>query len=215
MAFSVGKIKVRKHTCTYENITFDGICTMKQAKVLTDKELNKVLDVISLYAHAERNRAMVLLTHLCGLRVCELANLRVSDVVNENGEIRDLLYLDATQTKGSEVRRVFVGKRAKSALKRYLQSNTSVLQRTFLFNTQKSKRFNTNALTQLIKRLYERSGIRGASSHSGRRFFLSKLSEMGVSVRVIQELASHKNLSTTQRYLSTTDKMLANAVDLL
>ena len=150
MAFSVGKIKVRKHTCTYENITFDGICTMKQAKVLTDKELNKVLDVISLYAHAERNRAMVLLTHLCGLRVCELANLRVSDVVNENGEIRDLLYLDATQTKGSEVRRVFVGKRAKSAIKRYLQSNTSVLQRTFLFNTQKSKRFNTNALTHLI-----------------------------------------------------------------
>jgi len=113
MAFSVGKIKVRKHTCTYENITFDGICTMKQAKVLTDRELNKVLDVISLYTHAERNRAMVLLTHLCGLRVCELANLRVSDVVNENGEIRDLLYLDATQTKGSEVRRVFVGKTSK------------------------------------------------------------------------------------------------------
>ena len=51
-----------------------------------------------------------------------------------------------------------VGKRAKSALKRYLQSNTSVLQRTLLFNTQKSKRFNTNSLTQLIKRLYERSG---------------------------------------------------------
>jgi len=46
MTFSVGKIKVRKHTCTYENITFDAICTMKQAKVLTDKELNKVLDVI-------------------------------------------------------------------------------------------------------------------------------------------------------------------------
>ena len=60
MAFSVGKIKVRKRTCTYENITFDGICTMKQAKVLTDKEINKVLDVISLYTHAERNREMLL-----------------------------------------------------------------------------------------------------------------------------------------------------------
>ena len=215
MAFSVGKIKVRKHTYTYENITFDGICTMKQAKVLTDKELNKVLDVISLYTHAERNRAMVLLTHLCGLRVCELANLRVSDVVNENGEIRDLLYLDATQTRGSEVRRVFVGKRAKSALKRYLQSNTSVLQRTFLFNTQKSKRFNTNALTQLIKRLYERSGIRGASSHSGRRSFITNLANKGVNVRVIAELASHKSIQTTQRYIEASETTLANAVDLL
>ena len=188
---------------------------MKQAKVLTDKELNKVLDVISLYAQAERNRAMVLLTHLCGLRVCELANLRVSDVVNENGEIRDLLYLDATQTKGSEVRRVFVGKRAKSALKRYLQSNTSVLQRTFLFNTQKSKQFNTNALTQLIKRLYERSGIRGASSHSGRRSFITNLANKGVNVRVIAELASHKSIQTTQRYIEASETTLANAVDLL
>jgi integrase/recombinase XerD len=158
---------------------------------------------------------MVLLTHLCGLRVCELANLRVSDVVNENGKIRDLLYLDATQTKGSEVRRVFVGKRAKSALKRYLQSNTSVLQRTFLFNTQKSNRFNTNALTQLIKRLYERSGIRGASSHSGRRSFITNLANKGVNVRVIAELASHKSIQTTQRYIEASETTLANAVDLL
>ena len=215
MTFSVGKIKVRKHTCTYENITFDGICTMKQAKVLTDKELNKVLDVISLYEHAERNRAMVLMTHLCGLRVCELANLRVSDVVNENGEIRDLLYLDATQTKGSEVRRVFVGKRAKSALKRYLQSNTSVLQRTFLFNTQKSKRFNTNALTQLVKRLYERVGIVGASSHSGRRTFIIKLATSGVSVRVIAEAVGHSSIATTQRYIDVTDELIGNAVELV
>jgi|GEM_PF-1752525 len=101
MAFSVGKIKERNHTCTYENITFDGICTMKQAKVLTAKELNKVCEVISLYAHAERNRAMVLLTHLCGLRVCELANLRVSDVMNENGKIRDLLYKALKKFKGN------------------------------------------------------------------------------------------------------------------
>ena len=140
---------------------------------------------------------------------------RVSDVVNENGEIRDLLYLDATQTKGSEVRRVFVGKRAKSALKRYLQSNTSFLQRTFLFNTQKSKRFNTNALTQLIKRLYERSGIRGASSHSGRRSFITNLANKGVNVRVIAELASHKSIQTTQRYIEASETTLANAVDLL
>ena len=179
------------------------------------RELNKVLDVISLYAHAERNRAMVLLTHLCGLRVCELANLRVSDVVNENGEIRDLLYLDATQTKGSEVRRVFVGKRAKSALKRYLQSNTSVLQRTFLFNTQKSKHFNTNAFTQLLKRLFENAHIKDASSHTTRRTFITNLANKGVNVRVIAELASHKSIQTTQRYIDTNDTMLSNAVDLV
>ena len=66
-----------------------------------------------------------------------------------------LFILLSEQTKGSKSRRVFVSKKAKSVLKRYLQSDLSVIQHTYLFQTQKSKRFNTNALTQLVKRLYE------------------------------------------------------------
>ena len=188
---------------------------MKQAKVLTDKELKKVIDMCSLYKHAERNKAMLLLTHFSGMRVSELAKLRVIDVVKNDGEIVDVIYLQAEQTKGTEGRRVFVGKRAKSALKRYLQSDINVLQRTFVFNTQKSKHFNTNALTQLLKRLYENAHIKGASSHSGRRTFITNLANKGVNVRVIAELASHKSIQTTQRYIDTNETMLANAVDLV
>ena len=116
---------------------------------------------------------IVLLTHYCGMRISEVASLLVSDVVNDEGTVNDVIHLTAQQTKGSKSRRVFVSKKAKSALKRYLQSDLSVIQRTFLFNTQKSKRFNTNALTQLVKRLYARVGIVGASSHSGRRTFIT------------------------------------------
>ena len=134
---------------------------------------------------------------------------------NGDGEIVDVIYLQAEQTKGNEGRRVFVGKRAKAALKRYLQSDINVIQRTFLFNTQKSKHFNTNALTQLLKRLYENAHIKGASSHSTRRTFITNLANKGVNVRVIAELASHKSIQTTQRYIDTNDTMLSNAVDLV
>ena len=189
---------------------------MKQAKVLTDNELKKVISYIEAFdRYAERNKAIILLTHYCGLRVSEIASLLLSDVRNENGDINEVIHLTANQTKGSKSRRVFVNKKAKTALKQYLQSDLSVLQRTFLFNTQKSKRFNTNALTQLIKRLYERSGIRGASSHSGRRSFITNLANKGVNVRVIAELASHKSIQTTQRYIEASETTLANAVDLL
>ena len=88
-----------------------------------------------------------------------VASLLVSDVVNDEGEINDVIHLTANQTKGSDSRRVFVSKKAKTALKQYLQSDLSVIQRVYLFDTQKSKRFNTNALTQLVKRLYQRVGI--------------------------------------------------------
>ena len=97
---------------------------MKKAKVLTDKELKKVVDYIDAFdKYAERNKAMLLLTHLCLLRVGEVASLKVCDVVNADGEINDVIFLTAEQTKGNDSRRVFVSKKAKQVLKRYIQSD--------------------------------------------------------------------------------------------
>ena len=187
---------------------------MKQAKVLSDKELKKVIDYIEAFdRHSERNRAIILLTHYCGMRVSEVASLFVSDIVNDKGEINEVIHLTANQTKGTESRRVFVSKKAKQALKRYLQSNLSVIQQSYLFQTQKSKRFNTTALITLIKRLYERVGIVGVSSHSGRRTFITKLATSGISVRVIAEAVGHSSIATTQRYIDVNDGLISNAVE--
>jgi len=65
-----------------------------------------------------------------------------------------------------------------------------------------------------IKALYSNVGI-NASSHSGRRKFITDLSEKGVSVRVIQELARHRDLATTQRYIDVSVDKLRNAVNLI
>jgi integrase/recombinase XerD len=189
---------------------------MKQAKVLTDRELKKVIGYIDAFdRHAERNKAIVLLTHYLGLRISECASLLVTDVVNDEGTVNDVIHLSVEQTKGSNSRRVFVSKKAKSVLKRYLQSDLSVIQHTYLFQTQKSKRFNTNALTQLVKRLYERVGIVGATSHSMRRTFITKLATSGVSVRVIAEAVGHASIATTQRYIDVNDELISNAVELV
>ena len=110
---------------------------MKQAKVLTDKELKRVIEYVdAVDRYAERNRAMILLTHYLGLRVSELANLRTDNVLNEHGELNDVIYLNAEQTKGSKSRRVFVGKKAKAVLNRYFKHATKASKRTYLFSTQ-------------------------------------------------------------------------------
>ncbi len=189
---------------------------MKQAKVLSDKELKKVIDYIDAFdRHAERNRAIVLLTHYLGLRISECGSLLVSDVINDKGEVNDVIHLTSNQTKGSDSRRVFVNKKAKAVLKRYLQSDLSVIQQSYLFQTQKSKRFNTAALTTLVKCIYARCGIVGASSHSGRRTFITKLATSGVSVRVIAEAVGHSSIATTQRYIDVNDELISNAVELV
>ena len=54
---------------------------MAQAKTLTKDELSRVLDYINTRRFAQRNRAMMLLTHLAGLRIGEVACLRCIPVV--------------------------------------------------------------------------------------------------------------------------------------
>ena len=67
----------------------------------------------------------------------------------------------------------------------------------------------------LFNRIYKMAGIDGASSHSGRRQFVTQLADRGINARLVQVLARHKHLSTTQRYIDVTENALRNAVELL
>ena len=84
-----------------------------------------------------------------------------------------------------------------------------------LLVTQKGSAFSANTLCQLMGRLYADAGLDGASSHSGRRWFITKLAHSGVSAKVIMTLAGHKSLGTTQRYIDVNDEMMRAAVERL
>jgi integrase/recombinase XerD len=63
--------------------------------------------------------------------------------------------------------------------------------------------------------MYKCAGITGASSHSGRRTFITNLADKGVGVRVLMSLARHANISTTQAYIDVNEAMQRRAVELL
>jgi integrase/recombinase XerD len=79
---------------------------MSQAKVLTEKEVRKVLLYIATKKHAIRNRAMFVVLNYTGMRVGELAALRLCDVLTKDGGIREEIYLSSSQTKGKKGRTV-------------------------------------------------------------------------------------------------------------
>ena len=84
---------------------------MKQAKVLTPEELKRLLKIVTFTRHKDRNRLIVLFSFLAGLRACELAQLRVKDVMSVQAdivEIKDTIYLQNWQTKGSQAQQVVV-----------------------------------------------------------------------------------------------------------
>jgi integrase/recombinase XerD len=188
---------------------------MKQAKTFTEKELKQVLTYISLRRHALRNRAMVLLTHWAGMRVGEVAALLAGDLVNADGSIRSEIRLAPEQTKGRHARTVFLGQKLRRELAAYVASLKNPKLDRPLFYTQKQAGFTANTLCQYFHWLYKGAGIQGASSHSGRRSFITNLASRGVGVRVLMSLAGHRDISTTQRYIDVNDEMQRKAVDLV
>ena len=84
---------------------------MAQAKTLTPEELDKVLAYVATKKYPERDRALILTSCYSGLRVAEIASLKMRDVVNEDGSIRNEVRLSAAQTKGGQPRTVFLPKK--------------------------------------------------------------------------------------------------------
>lgn len=122
--------------------------------------------------------------------------------------------LRATTTKAGEARAVFVGTKLRPELEAYvagLDTERRNASMPFLM-TQRGGSFTANSLCQLFGDIYELAGIDGASSHSGRRWFITRLAHSGVSAKVIMTLAGHKNLTTTQRYIEVNDEMMRAAV---
>ena len=199
---------------------------MSQARVLTERELRKVLNFCNTQPHATRNRTMLLCTHMAGMRVGEVAALTVSDVLAMDGTVKEEIALSAQQTKGNRARTVLVPRKLRDELTSYLQQRYGIANllavtqtdtQRALFPTQKNPKrgFTANTLCQLFHKIYKDSQMYGATSHSGRRTFITKLADKGVGVRVLMALAGHKSIATTQRYIELNPTIMKAAVELI
>lgn len=189
---------------------------MKQARVLTEAEFKRLLAVVAQSRHAARNRLAFMLSHFAGLRVGEIAALTVYDVIDGDGVVREQLRLSADITKGGHARTVFLNEKLRRELRQYqMKGLTGAQPDRLLLMTQKKTAFSANTLCQLMAQIYQQAGLDGATSHSGRRWFITRLAHSGVSPKVIMTLAGHRNLTTTQRYIDVRDDMMKAAVEVL
>ena len=188
---------------------------MAQAKTLTTAELDQVLNYISTRKYRERNRVILLMGFWAGLRVKEIAQLKMGDVLNEDGTIKGEIRLSAQQTKGNDGRTVFLPVKLQDELVIYLKTRFISDSTAPLFHTSCRLGWTPNTLCQHFFWLYKRAGIAGASSHSGRRQFITTLANKGISVRILASLAGHKSIAVTQKYIDVNDDMKRAAVELI
>jgi len=189
---------------------------MAQAKTLTATDIEQLLNYINTRKYAARNRSMMLLTHWAGFRIGEVACLRWSDVTNSDGQVKDEIRLLPDMTKGRHARTVFVSAKLRAELQAYADQAKCVERSYPFFASQKSVRagFSANSLSQTFALLYAGAGLEGASSHSGRRTFLTNLANKGTAIHLLKTLAGHRSIQTTATYLYSSPSQLRAVVEL-
>ena len=225
MSFSVGIDNKRKQNTSNENHLLFGGNEMKQARVLNEKELNLLLLYINTRRHSARDRLMVLMTFFAGMRIKEVVATRLKDVLANDGTIKYEINLSAEQTKGKYGRTVVLPEKLRKEIQHYLNerfTDKELIALTYsnqldkpLFATQKRAGFDANTACYHFHMLFKAAGLDGASSHSGRRSFITKLSAKSVPLKVLMEMVGHRNLQTTQRYIEVTPDMKRAAAELV
>lgn len=141
--------------------------------------------------------ALLAIFAYAGLRRSEALSLRVKDFDRRE---RTLYVM---RGKGNKERTVVIGEKTVAAIAAYLAVRPqSVSEFLFLYNAK--MRFGTGALTVLMADLRAACDYpeeRALQPHSLRHAYASKMAEMGIDLKTIQEQLGHSNLVTTQVYI--------------
>ncbi len=153
-----------------------------------------------------RDKAMLDLLYSTGLRVSELAALRVVDLQMEMGCVRCV-------GKGNKERLVPVGKQALLTVRNYLRDARPKLLRRgpspFLFLSRLGSRMSRVAFWMIVSRYGRQAGLRRRlSPHKLRHSFATHLLERGADLRSVQLMLGHADISTTQIYTHVVQERL-------
>ena len=183
---------------------------------IDDKKIKDILTYIQGMRHAEQIR-MMFLCSLNGMRSINFTYLQVGDVYTPDLKVKDVICLDKDKNKGKFGCSYYLNTQMKKEFKEYLgylkSKNEEIFPEMYLFTSQKlGKPFNRVSISRLFSSIYRKFSIEGGS-HLGRHLYVSRLINAGVNICLVQRLANHRNISTTQRYFNYNEKMLSNAVE--
>jgi integrase/recombinase XerD len=178
-----------------------------KAQVLDEREFKRLLIIAKDSSFALRNIAIIYCSFGLGLRVKEIAALKITDVFDNNFKVLEQVNLKRAMTKGGKQRYVYVtNKKVATALQDYIdyllnKEQSAFNKNGYLFKTQRGSRFHPDVLQKWFRKMYDKVGLTEASSHSGRRTFITRLVEQGVDIKAVSRLAGHANIVTTSEYV--------------
>ena len=187
-----------------------------KAKIITPERLASViLANRDISTHPDRDEAVLYLSFRAGLRAQEIALLEWDHVISPEGAVgvvddqgNKCIYISKSIGKGGKERTVPMHPDVERSLRTLYIKRSSKTERV-IFGDRK-RELSPNSLQQMLRRLYLKHGLKGCSSHSGRRTFITTLArthgDHHCSLLDVQVLAGHSNLKTTARYIEPSTK---------
>lgn len=174
----------------------------KQAKILCDKHVERLLTYARNSRYPDRNRIIVLLSIKAGLRAGEIAKLTWEMIVDPSGDVgRSIELLDIAAKKCSG-RRIPLHEELRQVLIDWAHMTGAVGP---VVRSERGGAMRPLSIVMWFARAYRELGMDGCSSHSGRRTFITRAARLvhaaGGSLRDVQILAGHRSIQTTQRYI--------------
>ena len=183
-----------------------------KSRVLTSSEFKRVVKMQQSNKHGIRNTCCLYISYFLGLRAKEIASLNIGTFVDTSGNLKKEILLKRKMTKGSVQRRCYLtNEKLKKVVVEYLELRkklSSYHVEAPLILSQKKCSFSPDTMQKLFGRMYRQVGLDGASSHSGRRTFATKLIDDGIALTNVQKLLGHKNVQTTTGYIQENPMLL-------
>lgn len=191
----------------------------KQSKTLTKSQIEMVSTYLRSKRNGLRNQTIFLLSVKSGLRSKEISQLQWSEVMNSDGQIDDVISLTNKTSKGRSGRIIPLNKDVRRNLIEMLEEVGSVDPNSSVIRTERSGSTSSQTIVNMFQSWYQKLGLVGCSSHSGRRTFITetskKISTVGGSLRDVQMMVGHSSLQTTQRYIESDSNSQRKVVGLL
>ncbi|RLC59799.1 MAG: hypothetical protein DRI01_11030 [Chloroflexi bacterium] len=186
--------------------------TEREPDYLTDDECIRLLDTVSKRAWrrvSKRDIAIIVLFLHTGIRVSELINLKLANVDLKSGCIRIM-------RKGKKEQYLPLNRETVAVLTKYIDARPKAINGR-LFVRPSGRDLDRTTIYRVVRRYLALAGIdkgkRGP--HLLRHTFCTRLHQKGVDPLVIRDLAGHKSIATTMRYIKIESKEQVAAISKL
>jgi integrase/recombinase XerD len=160
-------------------------------KAIPDEDIKALFAAVS----SVRDRALLMLLYRTGMRIGELLQVKVDDIILAEQTI--LLYVGSKNYEGREV---YYSSDAEQALKDWLRTRDTT--KRYLFYGRTDKPLSYVSAWTVMRKALERAGLsdKGYSLHNLRHTFATEMINHGMRVEVLQQILGHQDIEMTMRY---------------